>query len=545
MILRTISYALGASLLYSAPFALGLSSEDIPSDTPIASLVASAKANLAQGKSNDALTYFDVAISRDPQNYLTIFQRGATYLSLGKNALASDDFDRVLKINPEFSGALVQRARINARNANWGKAKKDFNAAGTAGVQELKDMEEAEGAALLAAEAEKKGDWETCVTQAGTAIMVASTALSLRQLRARCRFEKGEVIEGVADLQHVLQLAPRATEPHMQASSMLFYGVGDVDKGLAQIRKCLQSDPDSKPCKKLYRQEKKIDKTIKEIAKAQEKRQFSKAIRLLVGGGEDEGLLDTLKDDVKAGHESGMIHKSTPNELYARAVEQTCDLYTEVRLLYGSPCINANLCQTNSKKKAKQYCEETLTLNPNSLPGLLNKAQKLIDTDEFDQAIATLNQAKEHHPGSQKLQTMLQNAQTLLKRSKTKDYYKVLGLPRDADERQIKSAYRKMVREFHPDKAVNKGIKKEDAEKKMAAINEAHEVLSDPELKARFDRGDDPNDQQQQQNPFQGSPFGHGPGGQPIFFRSGGAGGGQHHFKFQGGFPGGFQFGGM
>ena len=75
----------------------------------------------------------------------------------------------------------------------------------------------------------------------------------------------------------------------------------------------------------------------------------------------------------------------------------------------------------------------------------------------------------------------------------------------------------------------------EEAQKKMAAINEAYEVLSDPELKERFDRGDDPNSNEQQQgHPFHGSPF----GGQQFMFRQGGG-----SFKFQGGgFPDGFPF---
>jgi len=82
----------------------------------------------------------------------------------------------------------------------------------------------------------------------------------------------------------------------------------------------------------------------------------------------------------------------------------------------------------------------------------------------------------------------------------------------------------------------------------MAAINEAYEVLSDPELKARFDNGDDPNNPEQQGNPFHGSPFGQGQGGQQFFFRQGPGqgfpGGGGGGFKFQQG-AGGFQFPGF
>lgn len=334
MITRFSPIALGAVLLTS-PFALCISPSEIPSDTPIASLVSSAKTNLAQGNANDALTYFDVAISRDPNNYLTIFQRGATYLSLGKNAQASRDFDKVLMIRPDFEGALLQRARIKSKNADWNAAKQDYKAAGKAGGLEIPKLEEAEGAATLASDAEKAGDWEGCVSNAGTAILVASTSLSLRQLRARCRFERGEVLEGVSDLAHVLQISPRSVEPHLQMSSMLFYSVGDLDKGLTQIRKCLHSDPDSKSCSKLYKRQRQVDKTMKQIATLKEKRQFNSAVKLLVGIGEDIGLIQEVKNDVSSAKELGHIHKNSPNDLYSSLIELTCELYTEV--LFTNP----------------------------------------------------------------------------------------------------------------------------------------------------------------------------------------------------------------
>ena len=202
----------------------------------------------------------------------------------------------------------------------------------------------------------------------------------------------------------------------------------------------------------------------------------------------------------------------------------------------------------NNKKKARSYCAEALTHRPYSLPALALKAQNEMDAENFEAAISTLNTVKEHHPHAQNVQSLLQKAHTLLKRSKTKDYYKVLGVATDADERTIKKAYRQATKQFHPDKAAAQGLSREQAEKKMADINEAYEILNDPELRARFDRGDDPNNPEHQGQPFQGSPFGQGPGGQQFFFRQGGGGGGGG-FKFQAGgggegfqFPGGFGF---
>jgi curved DNA-binding protein len=65
-----------------------------------------------------------------------------------------------------------------------------------------------------------------------------------------------------------------------------------------------------------------------------------------------------------------------------------------------------------------------------------------------------------------------------------KDYYKVLGVDRDADLKEIKRAYRKLALEHHPDK--NPGDKR--AEERFKEINEAYEVLGDPEKRAKYDQ---------------------------------------------------------
>jgi curved DNA-binding protein len=65
-----------------------------------------------------------------------------------------------------------------------------------------------------------------------------------------------------------------------------------------------------------------------------------------------------------------------------------------------------------------------------------------------------------------------------------KDYYKILGVDRTADQKAISQAFRRLARQYHPD--VNPGNK--DAEQRFKEINEAYQVLSDPDKRAKYDQ---------------------------------------------------------
>ena len=87
-----------------------------------------------------------------------------------------------------------------------------------------------------------------------------------------------------------------------------------------------------------------------------------------------------------------------------------------------------------------------------------------------------------------------------------KDYYDVLGVARDASDEEIKKAFRKLARKYHPDVAKDKTT----AEAKFKEINEANEVLSDPEKRRKYDQlGANWNHPERQPAPPQGG-FGGG-----------------------------------
>ena len=109
-----------------------------------------------------------------------------------------------------------------------------------------------------------------------------------------------------------------------------------------------------------------------------------------------------------------------------------------------------------------------------------------------------------------------------------RDPYVILGVSKSASADEIKKAYRKLAKKFHPDQ--NKTDPK--AKEKFAEANSAYEILGDEKKKAQFDRGE--IDAEGKPRGYEGFGAGAGPGG---FRRQAGPGGGDFEFNFGGGGP--------
>jgi len=230
--------------------------------------------------------------------------------------------------------------------------------------------------------------------------------------------------------------------------------------------------------------------------------------------------------------------------------------------------------QLKDYKSAISDCTDALKFDPTYTKARKTKAKAMGESGAWQEAVNELKAVAEANPNDAGLQKEVRSAELELRKSQRKDYYKILGVDRDADENAIKRAYKRQALKWHPDK--NQGD--EEAERMFKEIGEAQETLTDPDRRARYDSGEDLMD------PMMGMGGGGFPGGGgmgggmhidpeillnmmggmggmgggraggPQFFNAGGGGGGgaspfgpggQRRGGGAGGFPGGFSFQGM
>lgn len=144
----------------------------------------------------------------------------------------------------------------------------------------------------------------------------------------------------------------------------------------------------------------------------------------------------------------------------------------------------------NEKEEAVECLNGLIKNFPENNEFLVQRGQILLDYSDFSGAIADFQTVKERtKPNSvenKEAIKFIEKAVELEEKEKNMNYYTILGLKSDAKLNDVKSAYRKLVVSWHPDR-FNKPLKKKEAEKKMMMINKAYEVLSDETKKKLYD----------------------------------------------------------
>jgi len=166
-----------------------------------------------------------------------------------------------------------------------------------------------------------------------------------------------------------------------------------------------------------------------------------------------------------------------------------------LNLAYNATALlNKAICETklNKNDEALRSLNQAIRMNPNYAKALVKRGEVNMVLKEYEEAVRDFNKASQLDSTGFGVQPKLKEAQKMAKAAKKKDYYGLLGIAKDANDQDIKKAFRKAARDWHPDKFSSKPEEERvKAEKMFKEINEANAVLSDPKKRQAYDQGAD------------------------------------------------------
>lgn len=438
-----------------------------------------AAAYIANGNYEKALADAQKADSLDPKTPKILLRVGRIQTMLGR---PHDALDTYAQIKPEPSAKDVQPAKLMLKHITGAE---DALANGTTGSMALYALDQAEQ--LLGLGAPKPRKWqlmrgEAYLKMSGPNALGDAQNVAMNLLRNNKSDPEALVLRGRA-----------------------LYAQGDNDKAIQHFRQALNCDPDFKAAVKYLRMVQKLER---------------------------------MKSDGNAEYKSGKWQAAMDKYTEALAVDPL-NRGTNAKLHQNRALCNIKL---KNYDDAITDCEAAIRLDPGYTKAKKTKATALGQSGNWEQAVKELKALQETDPSDATLAKEIRNAELELKKSKRKDYYKILGIEKEATENEIKKAYRKLAIVHHPDK--NPGDK--EAEERFKDIGEAYETLSDPQKRAKYDSGEDLMDPADM---FGGGGFGGMGGGmggidpEVLFQMMNGGGGGFGGGGFGGG-RGGNPFGG-
>lgn len=235
---------------------------------------------------------------------------------------------------------------------------------------------------------------------------------------------------------------------------LCFYYTDNLEKGIKHFELALQLDPDH--------------------AKARELRQKCKQIK-------------DMKENGNFLFKAGRYREA--QNMYTEALkidEFNSDINS--KLLYNRALVNSKMGNT---RDAIADCTKVLQINARYLKALLLRARCYNILEKYEECVNDYETASQIQK-TPELKKLLRDAKFALKKSKRKDYYKILGITRNATDDDIKKAYRKKAMIHHPDRHANSSPEeRKEQELKFKEVGEAYSILSDQRKKMCYDNGQD------------------------------------------------------
>lgn len=453
---------------------------------------------------NEALS--DRKSLEDGEEYHVLIARARAILndpSIGPES-SLKDLDEAIEMKPALTGPYWIRAEANLKLGDFQAARKDLERFDESPrLTDLRrQIERGEMEMRLAREALQQKNWR------GVAERSSSVLRNYSPYLMEAKNLLSQSVLKLKDYQKALKMLKDAkmTENNLLMAKLLFAS-GDFQGALKALEAKAQEANETNSLA--------LKEFIKEVSK-----KFEEIENLLLRPSITE--LEKLSEFLKS--------------KYSKENSQLFDVEIPDLTVAADQKIASLLClkyaKVKNSEKAIETCKNIMKFDAKGFVDYsLSLAEAYGQLGQHDEAVATLEEAARKAPRENRVQEALKAAQKARHEANNPDYYTILGVPKDASEKQIKLAYRRLAQKYHPDKLKNATPEqKRAAELKMGQINRAHDVLSDKEKRAQFDRGFDP------ENP-QGNPFGGHPGGAGGFAfnfggHPGGGGGGGFPFEF-------------
>ncbi|KAK2708187.1 hypothetical protein QYM36_013946, partial [Artemia franciscana] len=200
--------------------------------------------------------------------------------------------------------------------------------------------------------------------------------------------------------------------------------------------------------------------------------------------------LKTQKEEGNLAFKQGKLKEALAIYTKTLAIDPDNKL-TNSKVYYNRALVNSKLgnhCQT------VEDCSAALKLNKGYIKALLLRAKSHGSLEKHEECVrdyeACIRLEKNTNEETQRL---LEEARiALMKSPKRKDYYKILGVDKNANDDEIKKAYRKRALVHHPDRHSSATEEEQkEQERSFKDLNEAYTMLSDPEKRSRYDREND------------------------------------------------------
>ena len=227
------------------------------------------------------------------------------------------------------------------------------------------------------------GQWEICVDHASKALEVGPNSLELRELRLRCVTALGNIVAIYGDLSRLSTLNPSNLILPIQLSQIAYFLIGS-ESALNHIKTCLHYDPDSKPCKKVHKTLRALQKDTAKARTAVESSQWRQAVKVLDG---PDGLL--------ARFESAYDDAMGPDGYLGERIPVQSKTTSQARLDLYSLAIKAAIGANDFGKRTAKWSELVLAMDEDNVDALVAKGERLLKDESWDEAVRTLSRAFE------------------------------------------------------------------------------------------------------------------------------------------------------